>query len=404
MTNVNHLFETSETVENQYIDASIADVLSELRIMHKLKKDGDIIAPTKSIRMDKNGLIHITPKNSDAGTITIKPNGDMLSQMAQRMFGQVKYLRHMQETGAHELIIKHFNDWFEFESEKDKSRDFLIRTIQNPGTSHTGRALLSDRYKAIDNLPIFTAVIDAVKKVHAETGVKVVPVTQSLTISGMTLRFVCPEIEHPTALLNRYRNPQTGEKSRGITSGFVVWNSEIGKKSAGIAARLFIGACKNGMIWADEKSVWTHLGQTLDHGVVDWSAETIAQNLRLIESQIRDAVKKFTGREFIGKTMAQIEELADKKLESPILATTNICKELRFTEKETDDTLNWLMNQGTARNAFDVMQAITFEAHNLNPDRRFDAESKVFGLVSQIERFDRKPEPEMTPDERASLN
>lgn len=387
-------------------EVDINDLYSDLKKWHDLQNDL-VVEPNHIKVKNSDGRLRIISETPTDGRYVINPDHYMLSQMAQKLFGQITYLRTLEKNAPH-LIAKHLNDWLSNES-SNGSRKFLMRLYRQPDSSdngddgifHTGRAFLSDSYKSIDNLPVFQAVVETVAKISKERNIRVVPVKQSLSSSNMFLRFIAPDFEMPALRsLQNYRNPETGEGGGGIATGFIIRNSEIGNGSLGIAPRFYVSACRNGLIYANEGVFFTHLGAKLETGVIQWSQETLDQNIRMIVSQVGDAVRRFISNDFLGKKISQIEVAGDSKLSHPIHATKNICKDLGFSESATEDTLQWLSNQGSAKTQWDVNQALTYQAQKVSSEDRWKIESFAAKLLEDpnvFRNYDQREEPELVP-------
>lgn len=293
------------------------------------------------------------------------------------------------------LYDDNVNAWLHHgKGSEDTSRDVLLRTYYDPtaGTLR-GRAFLSAKYQLIDNYQLFGLIMEEVQKAAQETGIYVVPSLSSLTDDGgMYLRFICPGIEMKSWAVKEYRNPETRDRGNGgIVTGFVVKNSETGKGKLVVAPRLVVDACKNSLIWTDEKEycvVARHLGAGLEHGVVRWSNETVRKNLELIQCQLRDVLRRYMRHDFIGKTIQEIEKAASHELQNPVDAVLNIGKHMSVSEERVKNILGFFANQGTAMTGFDAIQAFTFEAQKQDSATRFDMESYLPHVMRRIGQFD----------------
>lgn len=397
---VAHLTESiTELEEKESIEVKIDEIFTRLQEVSNRAKEGDIIMPAKDIKFTENGHLVASGPNLSRDMI-ITPNAHMLDQMAKALFGQVKYLRRIQEK-APTLIPRHMNDWLKIIQEDTPNKAFLLRCLSTKEDNFfTGRAFLSDSYGIIDNHFIFMTVINAIKEVIEERKAEgkelvIKPITQKLSPGQMQLRFIAPQYESQTELLSRYRNPVTGEPQgkRGLLSGFCIRNSEIGDGAFLFAPRYFCGACNNGLLFIDEAYRRIHHSSKQEPGIVTWSDDTLRAEMEVLKHKLIDLTKTYLSEEFIGKTMGEIEKIGAQVVGSPTYATKNLCKDLGLSDSETEDTLNFLMNQGGAKNAFDIVQAVTFQAHEIKDIRRsFDIEAKVMRKAKNISFYDRNPE------------
>lgn len=292
------------------------------------------------------------------------------------------------------LLDDNVNGWLAHESEKSNGRDFLLRTYRDKDDplSLRARAVLSSRYGLIDNYQLMKIVLEEVMNVAKETDIQVVPVKCSVTDTGsMHLRFVCPGIEMKSYAIRDYKNPQTGDDGKGgIVTGFIVKNNEVGRGMLTIAPRVVVKACQNGMIWdnSDYCMMVRHLGAELPKGIVKWSANTIQKNIEVIIAQMRDILQRYVQRDFLGKTIGEIEAAAAHQLTHPVDSILNISRHLNFSDEKTNNVLQWFSQQGSAKTGFDAIQAFTFEFQNMPSDDRFTAEAYAPYIMRNISRFD----------------
>lgn len=209
------------------------------------------------------------------------------------------------------------------------------------------RAVLSPRYKFIDNLDVLLAVMDGIRK----AGVNAVPGFVDLSEKKMIAKFDVPEIAVlAPELLKGYRTPfrdggaeRAGEDRPGyrlrseygnwtpeaalraaeregqgykpgeepiVWAGLRVSNSDVGGGGRTIVPEIKIQACKNGLCLIGEADRKVHLGSTQDEGVVAWSSETQERELALITAQTVDAVTQFLNPDWFKGQVARLEELA----------------------------------------------------------------------------------------------
>jgi hypothetical protein len=123
-------------------------------------------------------------------------------------------------------------------------------------------------------------------------------------------------------------------------------------------------------------------------GFIQWSDETDIQNLRLIQSQTKDAIRTFLSPEYWNKVIDRITEKAVLPLDHPLECTKNVCKSLSLSDKQTENVLNYFMDGGQ-RNRFGVVQAVTFLAHETeNSDLQYSLEEQAMELIPVMDKYD----------------
>lgn len=148
--------------------------------------------------------------------------------------------------GSEEIIHRH------------DSRKFLVRTFRgSDGEPGVARALLSDRYRTVDNLDVLVAALDGVR----DAGVNVEIDGCDLTDRRMYVRIVAPQVAAlAPEFLRDYRSPwggtnpwdRPGGRQHGwltpdeqpvVFAGFVISNSETGGGAFSIIPRLMVKIC-----------------------------------------------------------------------------------------------------------------------------------------------------------------
>lgn len=315
---------------------------------------------------------------SDNLLVSLDPLKNFHDQVADKLDIPRRYYTRIEGT---ELLDQNVNYWL-----RQQDQNYFIRAFVNE-QDRTGyaRALLSDRFKTIDNFDVLLATLAAVK----ESGVNLVMQDADITDTKMYVRFVAPDIERQApSLMKNYRVPDGGGSDNGIAAGFIISNSEVGKGGFSITPRLYIKACNNGMIMAKESYRKTHLGARMEEfTTIEWSEETKEKNMELIIAQVKDAVKTFTSPEFLGKAVSLFEEAAGIQLTKPQETIELVSKEMVFSEKEKDSILNYFIRGGD-NTMFGINQAMTYYAQkDADPDRQYELEVLATEVASNPTRF-----------------
>ena len=126
---------------------SLPEVLTELQRQNAAKQD--YIGAAEAFRLDDDGgTFHIGDDHSFGTTQLFH------RQVASALGIPAKYYDMMQKQKP-ELLAENVNAWF-----SDKGNSYMVRTLDyGDGAGQVARALLSDRYRRIDNLEIASTVL-----------------------------------------------------------------------------------------------------------------------------------------------------------------------------------------------------------------------------------------------------
>ena len=217
----------------------------------------DIVTPSSSIeaRVKEDEVVIYVPVPSDVpasiqnvlGEYGLTDHAHL--QVARKTGIPQRYYERMMTTGNHDLLARNINTWL-----PDKDRR-LIRVLDGKV-----RALLSDRYRPIDNHDLLFKFLGAMKSVNEKDPTKTFNVTRAdLSESRMYIRVLLPF----TAYV----------KGDTITAMMLLQNSEVGNGKLRFALGVYKKICANGM-WGDDVVSRVHLGGRLDVGAIDWSDKT----------------------------------------------------------------------------------------------------------------------------------
>ena len=261
----------------------------------------------------------------------------------------------------------------------DPNKRHLVRGFRtdDPDAPGIARALLSDRYRTIDNHDVLMATLDGVR----QAGVEVHIDGADLSDHRMSLRLTCPEVsEYAADLLDGYRSPftgQTGADNPTIFAGLVVKNSETGGGAFTIVPRLVVQVCSNGLQITKDAMRAIHLGGKLDEGVIEWSDETQRHELELVTSKTRDAVSTFLDVGYMQAKIAGLRELAGIEVVHPLDTIERVARKTGWTADEEASILGHFIRGGQTT-ALGVAQAVTSYAQTVDAtDRQDELESSA---------------------------
>jgi hypothetical protein len=372
-------------------------LFDEIRKQNSMKKD--FIVPSKCLSM-KNGkliidnidenlnlkkiLSDIKINLSDEFCKTIfEPTSVFHSQLSEKLNIPKKYYDKLNTIENISLLDENVNYWL-----RKIKTNYLIRTfIDKNKEEYCVRAILSDKYRIIDNFDVLIAVLDAVKQ--SDVDIRIDEKACDITDKRMYVRFICPEIEiKAPELLKNYTKPDgSGNKNNSIISGFVISNSEVGLGSLTIIPRAKVLACSNGLILTKEKFSQIHLGAKLEeYTEIKWSEQTKELNYELIVSQIKDFINRIVSKEYLVKSIEQITK-SNIELENPIEYLSNVCNHFNISEEKKNDILKYFL-RGSINTSFGLSSALTYYAHSkADADEQYELEMAALEICENPNIF-----------------
>jgi hypothetical protein len=384
----------------------------------------DVIVRSRDVRYEQGNLIvadteasrHV-PQIDDEGVEEIRLAGSYRptdvgdETMAGRLNAHGGWMKVLRERGRWDILDATFNallhgggedpdaalEWMaanpdadpasapEFKLFKEFGGKMMLRLLRgDEGEEGVLRAVLSGKYKIMDNLTILLAVMDGIK----EAGVEAFPANFDLSDRKLYGRFEVPDLAMlAPKFLEGYRSPfdgPAGEKRAGedrpgfrlrsesgfwdveralraagaegmgyppgqepiVWAGFEVSNSPVGFGSRTLSPQIRVKVCKNGLTLLGEMDRRVHLGSDQDEGVVDWSADTQQKELRLITAQTKDLVKMWMSPEWFGAQVHEIEKLAGVPIPEPAETMKLVAQSVKFTKSEQEGILAHFLRGG----------------------------------------------------------
>lgn len=237
---------------------------------------------------------------------------------------------------------------------------FLLRTMDG----HV-RAVLSDRYKLIDNADLFFLAAEVFQGAGAELW------DARLWDDGFELHGVAPHISGEVTL-DRTFDPGDGWQSRWVggegdvhNAAVRVRNSETGHGSCRVDMSILRRVCANLCVWSDGVSV-IHAGGKIAEGVIK-SDRTKELESEVVWSTIRDAVTTAFDEKRFSEYIERLNAATQVELPcEPRHAVDALAASLDLSVERKDAILAQLLQTGD-RTKFGVIQAVTASAHDAAP-------------------------------------
>ena len=332
------------------------EVMMELNRQNQRKKD--YIGSAQALRLFEDGQTFEIGSMSGAqqfGTTRL-----FHRQVASALGIPAKYYDIMQSQKP-ELLAQNVNAWL-----SDRENSYMIRTMDYGG-GRVARALLSDRYRRIDNMEIASAVLP----LFAGSDQYDV-VSSEVTENRLYLKLVNRRLEMEVV---------PGDY---VQAGVVISNSEVGLGSVSVQPLVYRLVCTNGMIVNDMGERKNHVGR---------AAKAVEDSFHIYSDETMEAEDKAFLLKLRDVTMAAIEEgrfaqVVGKLKESvgiPITGKVTEVVELTgktygFNSDEQDSILQYLISGGDL-SKYGLSNAITRASQDVES---YDRATALEGIGWQV--------------------
>ena len=337
---------------------TLQELAAELERQQLAKKD--LIVNTGVLSMDSR----------DDGRIALNVMGGQMIQhydvgeIAHRQIGQflkipATYYDRMRREYP-QLLTLNANGWFA----KMPQSKRMLRTLDG-----TARALLSDRYRRIDNFEVASAVLPIISRMEG-AGVE----SCELTDSRMYLKVVNPRV--------------TAEIKKGdiVQAGVLISNSEVGMGSVTVSPLIYRLVCSNGMIAEDGKLRKYHVGRA-NESREDFSIyrnETIEADDKAFLMKLEDSVKAAVDQARFAAIVDKLRESTEATFQpQQVQQVVELAsKEYGFTDSESSGILGHLAAGGDL-SLYGLANAVTRQAQDVaSYDRSTELEATGYRIIT----------------------
>lgn len=384
----------TETLRN----AELTDLAALLKDQQTRRQD--VVLPAANVWY-QGGQLRIAGAEPvfDADGVTdlnglYRPTAVFEDGVAEKLGLPRAYIRRMRDENRTHLLDQNVNEllhgWSENGEQLGEKSDkrFMVRAFRAAGEHESiARALLSPSFRPIENIDVLMAVLDGMKRAGLGAGhIKSCDLTERrmyVTVTAEEIKALAPE------LLKNYRSPFSGNRGADnptVFAGLVISNSETGDGAFTITPRLTVEVCTNGMTITKDAFRKTHLGAKLEDGVIRYSDETHADNLRLIASQAKDAVSTFLNVDYMQRVINDLTEKAGE----PVAAVDAqkkievVSTKLAYGKEAAAGILEHFLTAGDLTKG-GVFQAVTSYAQTVeDADKAFAMESSATRVLDLV--------------------
>jgi hypothetical protein len=281
------------------------DLMDLVRELERQKKNSlDLIIESSTLKA--------VPDEGDGIRLAIPEYGEFPltewahGQLADKVGIPRRYYERMRNSGKSWLLAENVNAWL---GEKERR---LIRILDG-----RIRAILSDRYRMMDNYDLIFLALDEFKK-RETVEIYRIDLTETMLYLKVVDRTLTESIREGDV----------------VYGGIIIRNSEVGASALRIEPFILRRVCGNGLI-LQQSLKKIHLGrQTLEIGEIDWSDETRELEDRAIWSKVRDIIRATFDKQIFQSWVRKLRESTQVKIEKPIEAVENIVGHLGLSEEQ----------------------------------------------------------------------
>ena len=234
----------------------------------------------------------------------------------------------------------------------EDQRTFFFRTHDN-----VGRAILSDRYKPIDNTDVLAAAAPVLRDMQLQF------MSADITETRMYLQITFPGME--------------GEVEVGDTVryGLTITNSEVGMGMVRVSPTLWRLVCANGMVRQTEIK-HRHVGRQMemgeDYGI--YRDETLLADQKAFRLKLQDTIQMSVNEAFFEDLLGKARSANAEPIKEVAKTVKNVTQHFQMEAVREEDMMNALAIEGSPTR-WKVANAVTGLCHKTeSSDAQFEYE------------------------------
>ena len=256
-----------------------------------------------------------------------------------------------------ELLAQNVNAWF-----GDRQANYMIRSMGG-----VARALLSDRYRRIDNMEIASAVLPLFAG-REEFDV----VSSEVTENRLYLKVVSKRLEMEVV---------PGDY---VQAGVVISNSEVGLGAVSVQPLVYRLVCTNGMVVNDFGERKNHVGRAakaVEDGFGVYTDETLEAEDHAFMLKLRDTTMAAIEESRFAQIVGRLRESTEVKMEGRVQDVIELTgKAYGLNQVEQDSILNYLITGGDL-SKYGLSNAITRASQDVES---YDRATVLEGIGWQV--------------------
>lgn len=339
------------------IGRSLNDLAAELYRQAQTKKD--YIADTRALNARVNADDQVVLEGIGDGMLL---RSTAHAQLANALGIPKTYYDRLM-SNAPDLLVKNVNHWLQKEPERK-----LVRTLDD-GI----RAILSDRYRPLDNIDVAEAVLPHLQRLGGEV------ISGQITDGHFYLKASTPRIRGEVAV---------GDM---VQTGVVISNSEIGDGSLRVDEMTYRLVCLNGAIHGQAVRK-NHIGRKHDadelSGREFYRDETRQAEDKAFFLKVRDTVSNVLSQDRLDRNLEAMRGAKEKKIEvDPCQVVECAAKRFGLGEFERGSILKHLI-EGSDLSVFGLSNALTRASQDVESYEMATAMEAAGGRILELSRKD----------------
>lgn len=331
---------------------SLPEVLTELQRQNSAKQD--YIGAAEAFCLDDDGSTFYIGTDHRFGTTQL-----FHRQVASALGIPARYYDMMQKQKP-ELLAENVNVWF-----SDKGSSYMVRTLDY-GSGQVARALLSDRYRRIDNLEIASAVLPLFA---GQDGMEVM--SCEVTENKLYLKIVNHRLEMACV----------GDR---VQAGVIISNSEVGLGAVSVQPLVYRLVCSNGLCVQDFGERKAHVGRAakaLEDSFNVYTDETLEAEDKAFMLKLRDTTLAALEEARFAQIVGRLQDTTNARITGRVQDVIELTgKAFDLSQNEQDDILNYLI-QGGDLSLYGLTNAITRASQDVDS---YDRATALEGIGWQV--------------------
>lgn len=252
-----------------------------------------------------------------------------------------------------ELLVSNVKHWLANSNDKR-----TIRTLDG-----NIRAILSDKYRRLDNFDLASQVIPYLHDANATIE------SCDITDKKLYIKAITNKIQ---------REVKVGDV---VSAGILISNSETGHGALSIKPLVYRLVCKNGAV-ADMYAMRKyHIGRAEEMEQIEFSNETLKADDKAFWLKVKDLVQFSLSEVTFDKIVDSLKDSTQKQIDNPTKALEMVTKKFTLTKDESDNVLSHLI-QGGDLTSWGLGNAVTRMAQDVaSYDRSTELESIGFTIM-----------------------
>lgn len=347
---------------------SLRDLAIEIERQQESKKDFKVAS--ELIQVTSNGNTLMKLGNNEPLAVNEIAHGQLATKL-----GVPKAYYDRMRTEAPALLDQNLNHWLQ------QSKDsYLVRTLDNQV-----RAMLSDRYRPLDNADCAEAVLPVLMDLDLKI------LSCEITPYRMFIKAVDARIERDV--------PKGAKMGSGhtifdtLSPAITISNSEVGFGRLSVLTSVWTRQCTNMATFAERSVRKNHIGSTLTE--VNDSYELLSDDTRRMTDkafwhQIRDVVRNSFARAQFDALVDKLTETSEQKIEGdPVKVIEVTAKKFGMNEGEKQSVLRHLI-EGADLTRYGLFNAVTRAAEDLEDYDRATEFEALGGKIIELPKQDWK--------------